>query len=193
LKRKVIAVTDGDSIAKQAVEAATASIGISCISASAGNPTPLNGYEMITLIEKAKYEPVVVMVDDRGNAGMGSGERVLSTLFHSDKIELLGVVAVASNSPKVRGVKVNASVDKNGKVVNSAVDKNGIRIEGKVLKGDTVNCLPDMEIPFIIGIGDPGKLEGEDAVEASTPILTKAILEIIRYYNNSGNEKTPQC
>jgi stage V sporulation protein AE len=65
-KRKVILVTDGDRIAKGAVEVAAANIGGRCISASAGNPTELEGREIIELIKSAHHDPVVVMVDDMG-------------------------------------------------------------------------------------------------------------------------------
>ncbi|HHW49425.1 MAG TPA: stage V sporulation protein AE, partial [Clostridiaceae bacterium] len=44
-KRKVILVTDGDSVAKEAVEIAASNIGARCISDSAGNPTVLTGQE----------------------------------------------------------------------------------------------------------------------------------------------------
>lgn len=43
LKRKVILVTDGDLVAKKAVETASRNIGARCISCSAGNPTRLSG------------------------------------------------------------------------------------------------------------------------------------------------------
>lgn len=46
-KRRVILVTDGDGIAKKAVETAALRIGGRCISKSAGNPTPLSGKKII--------------------------------------------------------------------------------------------------------------------------------------------------
>lgn len=183
MKKKVIVVTDGDSIAKAAVELAAKNIGGRCISLSAGNPTALSGYEIIRLIELAENDPVVVMVDDRGNIGMGSGERVLSCIRHSDDVELIGVVAVASNSPMARGVKVDCSIDRDGFIVSSAVDKYGNTEKSKLLKGDTVNSLSDMNIPYIVGIGDPGKMDGNDTIEKSAPVLTKALTEIISNYN----------
>ncbi|MDF2876370.1 MAG: Stage sporulation protein, partial [Sporomusa sp.] len=39
-KIRVILVTDGDRVAQHAVENIGASLGLRCISASAGNPTP---------------------------------------------------------------------------------------------------------------------------------------------------------
>ena len=81
MKKRVIIVTDGDKIAKRAVETAATNIGGRSISLSWGNPTTLSGRDIIDLINTAKYDPVVVMVDDRGNAGMGSGEQAMFELI----------------------------------------------------------------------------------------------------------------
>jgi len=71
VKHKVILVTDGDMMAKGAVETAASNVGGRCISVSAGNPTVLTGREILDYISKAAHDPVVVMVDDRGWEGAG--------------------------------------------------------------------------------------------------------------------------
>lgn len=185
MKRRVIIVTDGDDIAKEAVEIATINVGGRCISASSGNPTTMAGSDIVRLIQQTKYDPVVVMVDDRGNTGVGSGEKALHYIINSDAVEVIGVVAVASNSPKVRGVRVDYSVDKFGNVFPKAVDKDGNVKKDRLLKGDTVNSLADIDIPIIVGIGDPGKMSGYDTLLMGSPILTRALQIIIDNYNNN--------
>jgi len=180
MKRKVILITDGDVVAKEAVEEAARNINARCITRSAGNPTPLSGQELVDLIKEAERDPVVVMVDDRGHTGMGKGEKALDYIMHSPDIEVLGVIAVASNTKNVRGVKVDCSVSKDGKIVKNGVDKYGNIKRDKIVKGDTVDILNSNEAPFIIGIGDPGKMEGHDNIEFGAPIVTKAMEEILQ-------------
>lgn len=179
-KRKVILVTDGDKVARKAVETAASNIGARCISKSAGNPTPLTGGELINLIKQAKNDPVVVMADDRGHTGQGKGEQAIKAISASPEIEIVGVVAVASNTEGVRGVEVDASISKNGNVVEKTVDKCGNIKEGKILYGDTVDILSTIEANVVIGIGDPGKMEGKDKCEIGAPIITKAMKEVIK-------------
>src|SRR5690554_3831915 len=100
-RRKVIIITDGDNIAKRAAETAAARVGGRCISQSAGNPTPLTGDEIIEMIKQAPAEPVVVMVDDRGKPGLGEGEQVIKSLAGAEGIEIIGVIAAASNTQDV--------------------------------------------------------------------------------------------
>ena len=109
-KKKVILVTDGDLIAQQAVEEATKKIGGRCISASAGNPTRLTGAEVVELIQSTPYDPVVVMVDDRGSTRKGNGERVLEYVAKHPDLELIGVLAVASNTENTDGAVVNCAI-----------------------------------------------------------------------------------
>jgi stage V sporulation protein AE len=104
-KKRVILVTDGDDVALKAVEEAAKNIGARCISRSAGNPTPVTGDELVKLIKDAKYEPVVVMADDRGNSGTGKGERVIEYILNHPDMDVLGVVAVASNTEDVNGIR----------------------------------------------------------------------------------------
>lgn len=181
MKRKVILVTDGDSCAQRAVETAARNIGGRCISRSGGNPTELTGREIVELIRTAKYDPVVVMVDDRGNTHKGPGEAAMEFIINSEEIEILGVIAVASNTQKVKGIKVNYSIDKDGNIVRSGVDKLGNQKRDKIIKGDTVDILNNLEAPIVIGIGDPGKMDGFDNVEIGAPIVTKAMEEIMKY------------
>lgn len=181
-KIKVILVTDGDTLAQQVVEEAARSINARCISASAGNPTPRTGSEIVELVKMAEHDPVVVMVDDRGHTGTGKGEEAMDYILRDHDIDVIGVVAVASNTSHVRGIKVDCSVDKKGEIINNAVDKNGNVKDDKIIKGDTVDILNEANIPFVIGIGDPGKMEGNDRIEIGAPIISKAVEEIIKRY-----------
>lgn len=181
-KRKVILVTDGDLIAKEAVETAARNIGARCISCSWGNPTRLTGEELAQQIMQAKHDPVVVMVDDRGFNGEGPGEAAIRYLAQHPDIEILGVVAVASNTEGVDGISVDQSIDNTGEVVNGPVDKNGFCISNPTegLRGDTVEVLEELKIPVIVGIGDIGKMCGNDAVQHGAPLTTKALQEVLK-------------
>lgn len=179
MKRKIILVTDGDEVARKAVERATMNIGGRCISRSAGNPTPISGTEIAKLIETALHDPVVVMVDDIGNPNLGKGEQALSYLLTNSDIEVLGVIAVASNTEGVEGVEVDFSIDHTGKIVENAVDKNGFETDTKILYGDTVDILNSFSVPLIIGIGDIGKIFGVDRYTNGAPLITKALKEIV--------------
>lgn len=187
-KRKVIIVTDGDLVAKSAVEIATNKIGGRCISLSAGNPTLLTGDEILELIRIAKHDPVVIMVDDRGDKGEGKGERALEQIMKSDDIEVLGVVAVASNGKDKCGMKVSFSIDKNGNKLDTAVDKYGNQVDIKEISGDTLSVLKRFKsrIPLIIGIGDPGKMDRKDDIALGAPITTLALQEIMKLQKNSA-------
>ncbi|QGG49264.1 stage V sporulation protein AE [Heliorestis convoluta] len=181
-KRRVIVVTDGDKRAREAVEIATHRIGGRCISQSAGNPTPIEGERLADLILSSHHDPVVVMVDDKGYVGSGKGERALRYLVEHPQIEIIGALAVASKTPDVSGVTVNESIDNQGHVVRGPVDKEGnVEAPGhRYLEGDTVESLNKLSIPFIVGIGDLGKMQGADRLELGAPITTKALQEILR-------------
>ncbi len=178
-KRKIIIVTDGDNLARRAVETAATNIGGRCISRSGGNPTPIIGSEIVNLIKEAKHDPVVVMVDDRGHQATGKGERALFEIVNHPDIEVIGVVAVASNTEYVNGVKIDFSITSDGEIVKNAVNKEGWSTNEKILYGDTVDIISDCNVPMIIGLGDPGKMEGKDDVEIGAPIITKALEEIM--------------
>lgn len=181
-KRKVIVVTDGDQVACKAVEKAAAEAGCRVISRSSGNPTPLDGEQIVNLVKHAKHDPVVVMFDDNGNGDFGYGEQALEYLTNHADIEVLGAIAVASNTPLVEGVKVDFSIDKNGHVIEDAVDKDGNPAHDghAVVYGDTVDVLSDVDIPIIVGVGDIGKMQGKDHFLKGAPITTAAILEILK-------------
>lgn len=182
-KRKIILVTDGDICAKETLEKAASNIGGRCISQSGGNPTPLNSSEIVELIKQAKNDPVIVMVDDRGDTGMGKGELAMVGIINHPDIEVLGIVAVASNTEGVRGVKVDYSIDNEGNIVYAPVDKHGNVSLGKILYGDTVDSIDDCNVPLVVGLGDIGKMEGNDMKEIGAPIITKALEKIINSKN----------
>ncbi|MEW5952893.1 MAG: stage V sporulation protein AE [Bacillota bacterium] len=190
-KRKVILVTDGDMVARGAVQQAAANVGARCISQSAGNPTPLSGEELVNLVKQAVCDPVVIMLDDRGSPGAGRGERALAVIARHPDIEVLGVLAVASNTCGAEGVEVDESVTCTGSVVRAPVDKLGEIKNGAggKLNGDTVDVLNDLSIPVVVGIGDIGKMDGADDITAGAPLTTRALREIIDRsgFNGSGS------
>ena len=186
-KRRIIIVTDGDGFARRAVETATTNIGGRCISRSAGNPTPIRGKEIVDFIKDAKHDPVVVMVDDRGHNRTGKGEEALEYIVNHEDVEVLGVIAVASNTEYVDGVEVDFSITKDGEIIDGAVNKSGEETREKTLFGDTVDVLGDCRVPLIVGIGDIGKMDGKDDCEIGAPIITKAMEEII-HRRGSRNE-----
>ncbi|MDB5083941.1 MAG: stage sporulation protein [Bacilli bacterium] len=179
--RQVILITDGDQVAKRAVELAGAQVGARVISRSAGNPTPLSGEELLFLIFQAEHDPVLVMFDDNGDGHYGLGEEALQTVAEHPSIEIIGVLAVASHTPYVKGARVDFSIDCNGRVLEHAVDKNGEPLAKRTLflKGDTVDVLKDIQCPLVVGIGDPGKMKGKDSLELGAPITTAAIRAIL--------------
>ena len=183
-KRKVILVTDGDEVARQAIEVASKNVGAEAISASAGCPTFWSGNELVNLIIQSEHDPVVVMFDDKGVKGKGKGERALEYVAKHTDIEVLGVLAVASNT-YAPGVRVDTSITKDGQFVSGPVNKFGRRSPRyiKNLHGDTLDILKHLDIPIIIGIGDIGKMNGADDYRNGAKITTKAFQEIL---NRSG-------
>ncbi len=181
-RKPVIIVTDGDATAYHAIKEASQALNLYPLEASRGNPTPLNGAELLEAIARAPRSPVVVMVDDRGQAGTGKGEKDLEALMNADSIEVLGVVAVAANTHPVEGVQIDSSVSKTGKVMaGRAVDKGGNAVRGDVLRGDTVDVLSDdVGMVPIIGLGDPGKMGGHDSIGHGVPATRKALEEILQ-------------
>lgn len=191
-KRKIILITDGDSVACHAVEEVAMEVGARCISSSAGNPTPLTGEEIIELIHRAKHDPVLVMFDDNGQGGYGRGEQALRYVATHDSIEVLGAIAVASNTDAVEGTHVDMSIDANGKVVIKGVDKEGNVEFGKEprIYGDTVDVLDDLDIPIIVGVGDIGKMNGRDHLRHGCPVTRKAVELILNRSGYHGHIKT---
>jgi stage V sporulation protein AE len=183
LRRKVILVTDGDAVAQKAVEVAARNIGGRCISRSAGNPTPLTGPEIVDLVKQTLNDPVVIMVDDCGNPGQGAGENVMKEIIHHPDIEVLGVVAIASNTSEGEGARVEYSINEKGEVTKKAVDKEGKEVSDNVVIGDTLSILDDETVPIIVGLGDPGKMNNQDLADNGAPITTAALQKIL---NKSG-------
>lgn len=184
-RRNVILVTDGDLIAKKAVEKASRNIGARCISLSAGNPTRLTGEQLVAQIKKAPHDPIVVMLDDKGYLGQGKGERAIEYLAGHHNIRVLGVLAVASNTEYAGGVDVDCSVTSSGAISQAAVDKSGREKDflPELLTGDTVENLSELNFPVVIGIGDIGKMNGADDPDRGAPLTTRALQEIL---NRSG-------
>lgn len=185
-KIRVILVTDGDRVAQGAVENIGASLGLRCISASAGNPTPISGKKIVELLKTVPYDPVLVMFDDKGHREKAEGEQALEYVANHPDIEVLGAVAVASNTTGIAGVHADACVDCEGHIIDSSVDKKG-EIKRKkdcgckpVITGDTVDVLNDVEIPVIIGVGDIGKMDKHDDLSRGAPVTRRAIEEILK-------------
>lgn len=184
---KVIIVTDGDRVATRAVETAAAHLGLRCISASSGNPTPIPGRDIAAMVRQASQAagdetPVVVMVDDRGHHGIGKGEKALLEFSAEPDMEILGVVAVASNTDGVPGTTVDFSIDQDGQVVDGPVDNSGVPEESdhKRVEGDTTGVVDRIGPPVVVGLGDVGKMGGADAPEAGAKITERALAEILR-------------
>jgi stage V sporulation protein AE len=180
-KRKVIIITDGDLAAKRTVEEVARRIGGRCISRSSGNPTPLDGPQLVSLIKQALHDPVLVMFDDNGNSSMGKAEQALYYVSTHPDIEVLGAVAVASKTVGALGVEVDICIDRHGRKVKHSVDKNGVVEKGTTayIMGDTVDVLNMLELPVIVGVGDIGKMRGRDDRCYGCPVTTKAVEYIL--------------
>lgn len=180
-RRKVIIITDGDRVAGRTVKIAAKNIGARVISLTMGNPTPISGKKVVELIKQAPADPVIIMVDDKGTCGFGKGEQVLEYVAKHPDIDVIGAVAVASNTSGTEGIKVDESVTRDCAIVNGPVDKlgNPEKRGNKYLEGDTVDILSQLNIPVVIGTGDTGKMEFADDCSRGAPITTKALLEII--------------
>lgn len=183
--RKIIIITDGDRVAKEVVEKVARNVGGRVISMSAGNPTPVSGSEIAAAVKETPHDPVLVMVDDCGSRYKGSGERALEELAKDPELDILGIVAVASDTSKVQGVPVEFSISREGKLVSAPVDKDGNpKPEGHFkLEGDTVDVINHLKVPVIVGLGDLGKMDDADLVEEGAKITTQAVEEILKRSN----------
>lgn len=176
MRRRVILVTDGDEYAQRAITFLAKEFGGRCISASQGNPTKLSGHKVVELIMQTPYDPVFVMFDDSGYIGEGPGEKTLKYVANHKQIDVLGILAVASNTHHWEWTRVDVSVDRNGNLTEYGVDKFGLAdIEVGRINGDTVYCLDELQVPVIVGIGDIGKMCGNDDSKIGSPITKKAI------------------
>ncbi|WP_066637472.1 stage V sporulation protein AE [Desulfolucanica intricata] len=189
-KRKVILVTDGDEMARRAVEVAAHNVGARTISISAGNPTFWSGQQLVDFIKQAAYDPVVVMFDDKGAVGKGMGETALQYVAQHPDIEVLGALAVASNT-FAPGVYVNNSINRDGQLVSGPVDKYGKEVPYYIsnIHGDTVDILKNLRIPVIIGIGDIGKMDGHDSYRTGAKATTRALQEILDRSGFNGSNR----
>ncbi|WML45176.1 stage V sporulation protein AE [Neobacillus sp. PS3-40] len=189
-RRRVILITDGDDYARRAVEHVSKEIGGRCISMSHGNPSALTGPELVHLIKKTPYDPVLVMFDDSGLVGEGAGEIALKYVALHQDIEVLGIIAVASKTRQAEWTRVNVCIDQNGELTPYGVDKNGIpELEIGRLNGDTVYCLDELDVPIIVGVGDIGKMARHDHFEKGSPITKKAVELILERSGFTCQEK----
>ncbi|HEX7065548.1 MAG TPA: stage V sporulation protein AE [Bacillales bacterium] len=174
--RNVILVTDGDKYAMKAVQYTAKEVGGRCISRSSGNPTPLSGEEIVELIKETPYDPVFVMVDDCGFRGEGPGEKAMRCIVEHPDVNVLGAIAVASNTDFKEWTRVDVSVDRSGELTEHGVDKHGVAdIEVGRMDGDTVYALDDLDLPIVVGVGDIGKMDNQDTVEKGCPITRQAV------------------
>ncbi|KAB2338379.1 stage V sporulation protein AE [Cytobacillus depressus] len=175
-RRSVILVTDGDDYARRSIEYVAKAVGGRCISHSHGNPTVLDGPQIVKLIKKASHDPVFVMFDDSGFVGEGAGEKALKYVACHQDIHVLGVIAVAAKTRQSEWTKVNVCIDREGELTPFGVDKYGLpEMDVGRLNGDTVYCLDELNIPIIVGIGDVGKMAKMDDLEKGSPITMKAV------------------
>jgi len=180
LKKRVILVTDGDENAQEAIIQACKNLGLYPLLSSAGNPTPLTGERLLWEIKQAPYDPVVVLLDDRGVVGEGKGERALEQLLLAESLDVLGVIAVASNTDRARGIEVTESVDRHGRVTRQPVDKYGEKEPPghRFLEGDTSEILARFPEVKVIGVGDLGKMKGRDDPAHGAMITTRCLQEL---------------
>lgn len=181
---RVILVTDADCTAKDAVETAAKRVGSRCISLSGcrhPEDVRLTPQDIEELVHSAEHDPIVLMVDDEGHVGEGVGEAVIRHLAQAPGIEILGVVAVASNTVEAHPINVQASITRHGEVVSGAVNKGGdLDGTGSALQGDTTEVLEELGIVNIVGIGDPGKMGHADSPQHGAEITTKALQEVLK-------------
>ncbi|AND41305.1 MULTISPECIES: stage V sporulation protein AE [Cytobacillus] len=192
-RRHVILITDGDDFARKTVELVAKEIGGRCLSLSHGNPSILTGQQIVKLIKKVSHDPVLVMFDDSGFIGEGTGENALKYVACHKDIDVLGIIAVASKTRQAEWTKVDVCIDNNGELTPYGVDKFGVpEMEIGRINGDTVYCLDQLDVPIIVGIGDIGKMSKKDHYDAGSPITKKAVelvLERSGYYGTKEDER----
>ncbi|TMW73671.1 stage V sporulation protein AE [Alteribacter natronophilus] len=190
-KKKVIVITDGDASARAAAEKAAEKLNCFFIAESCGNPSPVTGDILIRHILRAEKEPVLVLFDDCGYAEEGPGEKALLTVCRHPDIEILGVLAVASQSFAHEWAKVHFSIERNGTLTEYGVDKDGIKdTEIGRIRGDTVYVLDELDLPLVIGIGDLGKMGGRDTAEKGAPVTSKALELILERSGFNGGKSS---
>lgn len=185
-KKRVIVLTDGDHRAYQALKVACDRLGLGVVRDTQGNPTPLRGRSLIEAIVQTPGDPVVAMVDDRGDPERGRGERALEEILKSPRLAVLGVIAVAAHTKGVRGVEPDSSVTARARLTKGAVTKEG-KPAGAILRGDTVDVLARYPKVPVVGLGDPGKMEGADDPAQGAPATRRALQEILRREGSERN------
>ncbi|MDQ0205807.1 stage V sporulation protein SpoVABEA [Alkalicoccobacillus murimartini] len=188
--KDLIFITDGDAAARKTVEWVARELSCRSISASAGNPSVLTGKELLSLIHQTPIGmPVLVMFDDCGYRNEGPGEVLMRFLYESPDVRILGAIAVASSTHSSEWTKVDFSIDRYGDITKYGVDKEGLPdLEVNRINGDTVYILDELKLPLVIGIGDIGKMRGQDELKKGCPITKKAVQIILERsgYVDSG-------
>lgn len=112
----------------------------------------------------------------------GVGEKTLLDFIRHPAIEVIGAIAVAANTTIGLGTKVDFSLDRDGNMVYDGVNKDGypLGLKRPVIVGDTVDVLRKLNVPIVVGMGDIGKMQGNDAYYKGAPITTAAIMEILK-------------
>ncbi len=189
-KRNIIIITDGDEYAKKTIEHVAKEVGGRCISASYGNPSKVDGPRLIKLIQSAAYDPVLVMFDDSGLVGEGTGEKVMKYVAEHPAINLLGIIAVAAKTKQAEWTKVDVCIDREGNLTEFGVDKFGVpEMDVKRVNGDTVYSIDSIHAPIVVGIGDIGKMSKYDDIKIGSPITlsaVKLILERSEYHEGQS-------
>ncbi|GGD00069.1 stage V sporulation protein AE [Pontibacillus salipaludis] len=176
LSKKVIVITDGDEYARKAIDYLAGEVGGTSLAQYSANPTTASSEEIIKAVNRAKEEPVYVLLDDAGIQGVGPGERVLLDLAKESSITIIGAIAVASHTRYREWSRFTFAIDRKGEIVAQGVDKEGEReMEIGRISGDTVYSLDELDIPTVVAIGDIGKMYGQDDLKKGVPITRKAI------------------
>lgn len=179
----IIVITDGDIMAARTIEGAASRIGADVIRQTAGNPTRIDPQQVLHAIDRSPASTVLVMADDAGNSGEGRGEKLIAYLAHAGAID--AVIAVASDTRGVRGVRVDASITRTGQISRRAVNKHGQPVHGHRLLGDTVDIVNGIHVP-VIGIGDLGKAP---AGHGAQRVLLEAIVQARRLARESRDSQ----
>ncbi|WP_110953145.1 stage V sporulation protein AE [Anaerosinus massiliensis] len=185
-KVRVILITDGDRVAQKVIEKLAYDLDLRCLSASAGNPTPISGKKIVDLLKTVPKDPVLVMFDDKGEPEKGEGELAMEYVANHPDIEVLGAIAVASNTTDNYGAEVDVCISKEGSMVHVPIDKKGEERhsaffeDDTIIKGDTVDVINELDIPVVIGIGDIGKMRRKDDICCGAPVTRRAIEEILK-------------
>ncbi|GAF12100.1 LOW QUALITY PROTEIN: stage V sporulation protein AE [Bacillus sp. JCM 19046] len=177
---QVIFVTDGDLATKKVLELVASELDCRVISASYGNPSTIDKEELAACILRALDVPILIMFDDCGIREKGPGEEAMTFLAHHNEINVIGAVAVASQTHAREWTHVDLCIDRFGERTAYGVDKEGLQeLEIGRINGDTVSILDELNIPFVVGIGDIGKMARFDDVKRGAPITKKAIASIL--------------